>query len=66
MKKHIILTSHPAPRGARSIASPGAAPDAAARGPIIGAPHERRRNVIGTHSGAYALYRAPRRPRPAS
>ena len=58
--KHIRLTSHHPIEGATG-APPirwGAA-DALARGPIVGTTTERsRRNVIGTHSGSYGVYRA--------
>ena len=58
--KHIRLTSHHPIEGA--IGAPpirwGAA-DALARGPVVGTTTERsRRNVIGTHSGSYGVYRA--------
>ncbi len=58
--KHIRLTSHPGQQGA-SGAPPihwGAA-TAAARGPVVGTTANRsQRNVIGTHSGSYGVYRA--------
>ena len=58
--KHIRLTSHHPIEGATG-APPirwGAA-DALARGPIVGTTTERsRRNVIGTLSGSYGVYRA--------
>ena len=57
-KGHIKLTSHPS---RRDVASPLAwgAPSAQARGPVAGAVNDGpRRNVIGAHSGSYALYRA--------
>jgi GTP cyclohydrolase II len=58
--KHIRLTSHPSPQG------PGGAPilhwgapTAAERGPVIGTTANRaQRNVVGTHSGSYGVYRA--------
>jgi GTP cyclohydrolase II len=57
MQRHIILTSHPT--GARIAPQiHWGAPSAAARGPIVATPKESRRNVIGAHSGAYAVYRA--------
>ena len=56
VRKHIQLTSHP-----RGLAHPiqwGAA-DPAVRGPIIATlSNPEQRNAIGTHSGAYAVYRA--------
>lgn len=58
--RHIRLTSHPGqqgPTGAPPIQW-GAA-DALARGPIVGSTISRaQRNVIGTHSGGYGVYRA--------
>ena len=56
-KGHITLTSHPG-----GVAHPpivwGAA-DPAARGPVIGSTSApAQRNVIGTHAGGYAVYRA--------
>ena len=57
-KGHIKLTSHPSRRDAASPLAWGA-PSAQARGPVAGAVNDgARRNVIGAHSGAYALYRA--------
>jgi GTP cyclohydrolase II len=57
---HIRLTSHPGqqgPSGAPAIHW-GAA-DALERGPIVGTTGNRsQRNVIGTHSGSYGVYRA--------
>ncbi|MBL8329955.1 MAG: GTP cyclohydrolase II [Rubrivivax sp.] len=57
--RHIRLTSHPGqgPGGAPPLQW-GAA-DALARGPIVGSTsHRGQRNVIGTHSGSYGVYRA--------
>jgi GTP cyclohydrolase II len=58
--RHIRLTSHPGqqgPSGAPAIHW-GAA-DALERGPIVGTTVTRsQRNVIGTHSGSYGVYRA--------
>ena len=61
MSDHIVLTSHP-----RVGSGPGAPPavnwgaaSARERGPIIASlTNAARRNAIGTHSGAYAVYRA--------
>ncbi len=58
--KHIRLTSHPGQQGV-SGAPPihWGAPTAAERGPVIGTTTNRsHRNVIGTHSGSYGVYRA--------
>jgi GTP cyclohydrolase II len=57
--RHIRLTSHP---GQGAIGAPAirwGADDAMERGPIVGTTSTRRqRNVIGTHSGSYGVYRA--------
>ncbi|MGB2919728.1 MAG: GTP cyclohydrolase II [Mycobacterium sp.] len=54
---HIRLTSHSAGTGAPAIL--WGAPTAALRGPVVGTTGNRsHRNVIGTHSGAYGVYRA--------
>ena len=54
---HIRLTSHAGGVGALQIRWD--APTATARGPIIGTTTKRaHRNVIGTHSGSYSVYRA--------
>jgi hypothetical protein len=53
---HIRLTSHPEP-GVRPIRWSAATP--AERGPVIGTvTRQGERNVIGSHGGAYGLYRA--------
>jgi GTP cyclohydrolase II len=57
--RHIRLTSHPGqgPGGAPPLQW-GAA-DPALRGPVIGTTtHRGQRNVVGTHSGSYGVYRA--------
>ena len=54
--RHIKLHSHPASRGAAAPIRWGAA-SAARRGPAVGT-LTTQRNTIGTHSGAYSLYRA--------
>ncbi|MGH7291664.1 MAG: GTP cyclohydrolase II, partial [Myxococcota bacterium] len=54
---HIRLTSHSGGAGALQIHWD--APTAAERGPVIGTTTSRaNRNVIGTHSGSYSVYRA--------
>jgi GTP cyclohydrolase II len=54
---HIRLTSHSGGSGAPPIRWD--APTAAERGPVIGTTIKRaHRNVIGTHSGSYSVYRA--------
>ncbi|MGH6648003.1 GTP cyclohydrolase II [Aquabacterium sp.] len=62
MSAHIVLTSHPNRHGG-GPGSPAAvhwgAPTAAERGPLVGSVGSpAQRNVIGTHSGAYSVYRA--------
>ncbi len=57
--RHIRLTSHP---GQGTNAAPAllwGAADPQTRGPIVGSTSNRsQRNVIGTHSGSYGVYRA--------
>jgi GTP cyclohydrolase II len=58
-RSHIILTSHPGGRSDKPVPITWGAPTAAERGPVIGTVTDpKRRNVIGTHSGSYAVYRA--------
>ena len=63
-QKHIRLTSHPSDPGDADVdtgapAIRWGAPTAAERGPIVGTTANRsQRNVIGTHSGSYGVYRA--------
>jgi GTP cyclohydrolase II len=57
---HIRLTSHPEP-GTAAIRYPvhWGAPDPRERGPLIGSvTNPADRNVIGSHGGAYSIYRA--------
>jgi GTP cyclohydrolase II len=55
--RHIRLTSHAGGYGALPIR--WGAPTATERGPIVGTTTKRsHRNVIGTHSGSYSVYRA--------
>ncbi len=57
--KHIVLTSHPRAGAEPRHAITWGAPSGAERGPLIGSHADPgARNVIGAHSGAYALYRA--------
>jgi len=58
--RHIRLTSHPGQHGATGApAIRWGASTAAERGPIVGTTVNRgQRNVIGTHSGSYGVYRA--------
>jgi GTP cyclohydrolase II len=58
-QRHIRLTSHPGqgPGGAPTIRWGEADPQQ--RGPVVGTTTSRaQRNVIGTHSGSYGVYRA--------
>jgi GTP cyclohydrolase II len=56
---HIRLTSHPAPGAKPRFAIAWGAATARERGPIIGTvSRPADRNVIGTHGGSYAVYRA--------
>ena len=55
--RHIRLTSHSAGTGAPPIR--WGAKEPAERGPVVGTTTSRaHRNVIGTHSGSYSVYRA--------
>ncbi|MEZ5664828.1 MAG: hypothetical protein R3E94_15045, partial [Burkholderiaceae bacterium] len=55
--RHIRLTSHSGGFGALPIA--WGAGTARERGPVVGTTTNRsHRNVIGTHSGSYSVYRA--------
>jgi GTP cyclohydrolase II len=55
--RHIRLTSHSAGTSAPAIRWGAANP--AERGPVVGTTTSReQRNVIGTHSGSYSVYRA--------
>lgn len=57
-EKHIVLSSHPGP-GQKPVAIHWGASDPAKRGPVIGTTtNPLHRNVIGAHSGSYAVYRA--------
>src|ERR1700755_3051640 len=55
--RHIRLTSHASGHGALPIRWGAATP--LERGPVVGTTTKRaHRNVIGTHSGSYSVYRA--------
>ncbi|MEX0270845.1 GTP cyclohydrolase II [Leptolyngbyaceae cyanobacterium UHCC 1019] len=57
--KHIVLTSHPNRFGPKPIPIHWGASDPLKRGAIIGTlTNSAQRNVIGSHSGAYGIYRA--------
>jgi GTP cyclohydrolase II len=56
---HIRLTSHPDPNAKQRFPIHWGAPTARERGPIIGTvSRPQDRNVIGSHGGSYAVYRA--------
>ena len=56
--KHIVLTSHPR-EGQERVPITWGEGDPKDRGPVIGTLSDpAQRNVIGAHSGSYALYRA--------
>ena len=56
---HIRLTSHPAPGAKHRFPINWGAGTARERGPIIGTvSRPQERNVIGSHGGSYAVYRA--------
>ena len=56
--RHIVLTSHPG-SGQDPMPIDWGNADPKARGPVLGTLTDpTRRNVIGAHSGSYALYRA--------
>ncbi len=57
--RHIVLTSHPTPYGAKPTPINWGNADPLKRGPVVGTLTDpTHRNVIGTHSGSYAIYRA--------
>lgn len=57
--KHIVLTSHPGRSTSKPRPIRWGESDPLKRGPIVGTLHNpAHRNVIGTHSGSYSVYRA--------
>jgi GTP cyclohydrolase II len=57
--RHIRLTSHPGQGSSGAPLIQWGAADPMERGPVVGTTTTRRqRNVIGTHSGSYGVYRA--------
>src|SRR5262245_17697485 len=57
--KHIVLTSHPGRFGAQPIPIQWGHAEPLQRGPVIATLTQiGQRNVIGTHAGSYAVYRA--------
>jgi GTP cyclohydrolase II len=58
-RRAIVLTSHPANANGGAPKIRWGAADADARGPVVGTlTNPAARNAIGTHAGAYSLYRA--------
>ena len=59
ISKHIRLTSHPAEGAFGALPIRWGRADPKERGPVVGSTANRsQRNVIGTHSGSYGVYRA--------
>jgi len=59
VSRHIVLTSHPSRFGPKPIPIRWGVIDPMERGPVIATlTNQAHRNVIGTHSGGYAIYRA--------
>lgn len=57
--KHIRLATHPGAHGPQPLPIKWGESDPIKRGPLIATTSDlNKRNVIGTHSGSYALYRA--------
>ncbi len=57
--KHIVLTSHPARFGPKPLPILWGDADPLTRGPVVGTlTNSAHRNVIGSHAGAYGIYRA--------
>ena len=57
--RHIRLTSHPGQGTTGAPALQWGAADPLVRGPLVGTTTNRsQRNVVGTHSGSYGVYRA--------
>jgi GTP cyclohydrolase II len=58
-RRAIVLTSHPGTAAGPSLPIAWGAASPAARGPVVGSLiNPGARNAIGTHAGAYSLYRA--------
>lgn len=56
---HIRLTSHPGQGASGAPVIRWGEADPAQRGPVVGTTtHRSQRNVVGTHSGSYGVYRA--------
>ncbi len=56
--RHIVLSSHPGAGGDQPAPLHWGSADPRIRGPVIASPGAEGRNAVGTHSGAYSLYRA--------
>ena len=57
--RHIRLTSHPGQGASGAPTIRWGDPDPLQRGPVVGTTTNRsQRNVVGTHSGSYGVYRA--------
>ncbi|MEM7529888.1 MAG: GTP cyclohydrolase II, partial [Pseudomonadota bacterium] len=56
--RHIVLTSHPPSGSKKPLEIHWGAPAAQSRGPVVGGIAGAGRNVIGTRSGGYSVYRA--------
>ncbi|NEP16402.1 MAG: GTP cyclohydrolase II [Leptolyngbya sp. SIO4C1] len=57
--RHIVLTSHPSTVSQSILPIHWGAEDPTVRGPVVATVSDpAHRNVIGTHSGSYAVYRA--------
>lgn len=57
--RHIVLTSHPTRFGPKPVPIHWGEAEPLKRGPVIATlTNPAHRNVIGTHSGSYAIYRA--------
>lgn len=57
-QRHIRLLSHPGGYGGTPIPVRWGAAHPLERGPLIASPGDPGRNVIGSHSGSYSVYRA--------
>src|SRR4051812_15131161 len=59
MTRHIILSSHPSSGLGKHVPVQWGAADPQRRGPVIATMKDpAKRNAIGAHAGAYAIYRA--------
>ncbi|MDJ0694970.1 GTP cyclohydrolase II [Mastigocoleus sp. MO_188.B34] len=59
VSRHIVLTSHPSRFGPKPISINWGVSDPMKRGPVIATlTKQAHRNVIGSHSGNYSVYRA--------